>query len=129
MTDPHVYHPLSDLAEPGRLPLGDLLDEVLEHVWLAAPDYDAATNEGIIGVLVDQEIAVSLPGVSAVQLALGSAAGEVDFELRARLAPHRHSASRSPSRCGSTARSSVPSSPAPTNRTHRENTWTSRSAP
>ena len=85
-TDRH-YFPLNELADPGRLPIGDLLDDVLKHIWLAPPQYDAAANQGLIGVFVDQDIAVSLPGISSVQLALGSGPQGVDFDIRVSLPP------------------------------------------
>lgn len=84
-TNPHAYFPLNELADRGQLPLGEMLDDVMEHVWLANPEFDEAANEGVLGVFLDQEIAVTLPGIPAVQVALGSAAGGVDFEIRARL--------------------------------------------
>ena len=87
MTDARVYHPLSELASPGRLPIGDLLDDVLDHIWIAYPSYDATTNEGVIGLFINEEVAAPVPGISALTLAIGSVPGGVNFDIRARVQP------------------------------------------
>ena len=44
-------------------------------------------HEVVIGLYVDQEISVKIPGISAAALALGSTQGGFDFEIRARSQP------------------------------------------
>ena len=82
-----VYSPLNEIVDAGQLPLGDLLDEVLDHIWIAPPSFDDAAQEAVIGLFVDKEISVQIPGITAASLALGSTQGGVDFEIRARAQP------------------------------------------
>lgn len=81
------YYPLDELAEPASLPFGELLDEVLAHVWIATPSYDVAMQEGVIDILVDQPLEVQVPGIPALTLALGDKAHAVNAEVRVRFAP------------------------------------------
>jgi hypothetical protein len=87
MSGAHAYYQLAALAERRRLPLGDLLDEILPHIWITLPAYDAACDETNIEVLVDQPVGIKVPGIPALELALGSVAGGVNATLRARHAP------------------------------------------
>jgi hypothetical protein len=87
MAEPKIYSPLSEIADAGQLPLGDLIDDVIEHVWIAPPSYDLATHEAVIGLFVDREISVKIPGIDAATLALGSVQGGIDFEVRAHTQP------------------------------------------
>jgi hypothetical protein len=87
MTGVGPYFPLNELADPGRLPFGEVLDEVLQHIWIANPSFDDATGEGVVEVLVDQPVEVPIPGVPALTLALGNQPGGVNAELRARFFP------------------------------------------
>jgi hypothetical protein len=87
MSGPHVYYPLDEIVDPGMLPFGDLLDEVLAHIWIANPSYDPATTQGVVDVLVDKAVEIPVPGVSALTLALGDQVGAVDATLRARFTP------------------------------------------
>jgi hypothetical protein len=80
------YFPLNELAEPGGLPLGDILDDVLDHFWITRPGYDASTSEGLVGVFVDQPVSLPVPGLSSVQLAIGGGSG-IEAEIRARFMP------------------------------------------
>jgi hypothetical protein len=81
------FFPLDELAEAGSLPFGELLDEVLGHIWVGGPSYDASTDEGVVEVLVDQAVEVPVPGVPALALALGDQPGGVNAELRVRFEP------------------------------------------
>ena len=81
------YFPLDELADAGRLPFGELLDEVLQHIWIANPGYDEVTDQGMVEVLIDEPVEVPVPGVPALTLALGDQPGGVNAELRARFLP------------------------------------------
>ena len=87
MTAPTMYFPLDELADVGSLPFGDVLDEVLEHIWIANPGFDSTTGEGSIEVLIDKAVEVPVPGISALTLALGDQPGGVNATLQARFTP------------------------------------------
>ncbi|HWO19262.1 MAG TPA: hypothetical protein VNO30_10815 [Kofleriaceae bacterium] len=87
MTSPEAFFPLHELADPGRLPFGDFLDDVVKHLWITPPSFDNVTNEGVIGVFVDEEVSFTIPGIPAIELALGSIPGGVDVEIRVRFHP------------------------------------------
>lgn len=90
MTLSKVYFPLDELAEAGQFPLGDLIDDVFEHIWITRPSFDETVNEGVIGVFVDQPISFKIPGIPALELALGSMPGGVNADIRARFLPVPH---------------------------------------
>ncbi|KRH99720.1 hypothetical protein [Curvibacter sp. PAE-UM] len=87
MTSSKIYFPLDDLTKGGQLPLGDLLDEVLDHIWITSPGFDETTREGVIGVFIDQALSFKVPGIPALELALGSMPGGVNADIRARFLP------------------------------------------
>jgi hypothetical protein len=87
MSSTHAYYPLAELAERGRLPLGDLLDEILPHIWITLPAYDTARDEVSIEVFIDQPVGFKVPGIPVLELALGSVAGGVNAILRSRRTP------------------------------------------
>ncbi|WP_066376323.1 hypothetical protein [Herbidospora mongoliensis] len=87
MTLHRAYFPLDELAQPHRLPFGELLDELLQHIWITNPAFDPETQEGVIGVLVDQAVEAPVPGVPALTLALGDQQGGVNAEVRIRVSP------------------------------------------
>lgn len=82
-----VYFPLSEIAGRGGLPFGDLLDEVQEHIWISLPESDRAASETRIEVFVDQPVGFRVPGIPALELALGSVTGGLNATLRVRHAP------------------------------------------
>ena len=53
MTSDGVFLPLDELTFPGNLPIGSLLDDVLQHIWITAPTYDAANK--IMDETLDEE--------------------------------------------------------------------------
>lgn len=81
------YFPLNELAEPGGLPLGDLFDDVLEHVWITSPGYDEVTGEGTIGAFIDAPISVGVPGMPSLELRISSQGAGVELDVRARFTP------------------------------------------
>jgi hypothetical protein len=64
----------------------DFLDEVAKHAWVTARAFDATTNEGVIGISSIRN-RLSIPGLPALELALGSMPGGVDIDIRTRLDP------------------------------------------
>jgi hypothetical protein len=89
MSSTDAYFPLSELADPEQLPFGDFLDDILKHLWITVFSYDETANEGVIGLLVDQDVSFTIPGVPAVTLALGSTPESVNARIRVRLTQDR----------------------------------------
>lgn len=87
MSTDGVFLPLDELTFPGNLPIGSLLDDVLQHIWITAPSYDVANDQSLIDVFVDQPIALKLPGADWLELAIGSISGGVNATLGVRFTP------------------------------------------
>ena len=90
MTDAQAYFPLAELADVGGLPFGDILDNILTHIWITEPLLDTTTNEGVVGVFVDQAVSFKIPGIPSLELALGYMPGGVNADVRARFQPKPH---------------------------------------
>ena len=87
MSSDGLFVPLDELTVPGGLPIGELLDDVLNHIWVTAPTCDFANDAASFDVFVDQPITVKIPGADWLELAVGSMAGGVNATLRIGFTP------------------------------------------
>ena len=83
----HPFFPLDEVAAIANWPLVGLLPDGLDKVWVAQPYYDTATQTGRIGVLLENEIELRIPGLDFMSLMIGSVSDAVDFELQVSLTP------------------------------------------
>lgn len=82
-----VYFSLKEIIGQRQWPLADLAPEVTEHIWVSNTWFDAATQTGHIGVLLEQDVSLRIPGIDHVSISLGSAVGVTEFVLSASFNP------------------------------------------
>ena len=84
-----IYFPLSEVADLSKWPLGSLIPDGLEHLYMTGPQYDPATHTGHIDFQLVQEFALRVPGLDFAAFAFGSTTGSIDFALNVSFEPFR----------------------------------------
>jgi hypothetical protein len=86
MTDT-AYFSLKEILGQRQWPLAGIAPEITDHIWVSNTWYDETNQSGHIGVLLEQDISIRMPGIDCVAISIGSAAGATEFDLTASFNP------------------------------------------
>src|SRR5262249_48606671 len=91
-----VYYKLDDLADVSSWPIASLVPEAIDAIRCSAPAVDHAANSIEVGLFLDVELAIKVPGLDFLTLAVAPSGSGTAFDLVVELSPFKFAIRNAP---------------------------------
>ena len=82
-----VYFPLSEYADAEGWLLAGLVPDALDSLWVTQIEYDDEDDTFRVGVLIEQELVLQVPGLDFLEVAVAPGSGGTELRLALTLSP------------------------------------------